>query len=451
MRNIQQNSLRYRILFILMKFAFKRFFRKVNVRGLENIPIGHPVIFAPNHQSGLIDPLLVLFYQNDFPIVFMARADIFKNKLAASLLRFLKIMPVFRIRDGFENLEKNEESFNEAKGVLLDSKYLCLMPEGNHGHQHKLRPLVKGMFRIAFSALESLPTDKEVFIVPVGIDHSYYQHAGSDIVISYGKPIRVKEYEAAYREHPATAMNALRIDLAERISLLMHDIRSEKRYDLVYKLSCLGTPTYLEARHIHEGSPSGAGDAGMRFDARRELGMKLDELDRTDSPLLSDWNALCTHLNQLPVYPNQLVEWMDDTSSIHKRVAQTVITLFAFPGIIMNSPAWFINHLACKSIEDKQMHNTFAFAVGFIINPLMYILVGITIGINLHHTWLLTLSEIGLIGLYATWCEQWRQRIRLPFTQWKYNLNKHRRHLVKQCKTDYFFLKQSMRNWIMSN
>ena len=252
----------------------------------------------------------------------MARADMFKNKLAASLLRFLKIMPVFRIRDGYENLGKNEERFNEARDVLLDSKYLCLMPEGNHGHQHKLRPLVKGLFRIAFSAQEALPAGKEVYIVPVGIDHSLFQHAGGDAVISYGKAIRVNQYMETYRENPAAATNSLRADLAEQLSALMHDIRSEKRYDLIYTLSCLGTPAYLDAQKADTPSRSSSEsleNTGLLFDARRELGKKLDELDQAESPLLTDWEALLTHLNQLPVYPNQLMQWMETLPSKGKR------------------------------------------------------------------------------------------------------------------------------------
>jgi hypothetical protein len=71
-------------------------------------------------------------------------------------------------------------------------------------------------------------------------------------------------------------------------------------------------------------------------------------------------------------------------------------------------------------------------------------------GVILNHTVLLTIAETGLLGLYGLYSEQWRQRIRLPFLQWKFNRNAERRHLVQNCKTDYFFLKQSMKNWITS-
>jgi len=322
------------------------------------------------------------------------------------------------------------------------------MPEGNHGHQHKLRPLVKGMFRIAFSAQESLPVGKEVFIVPVGIDHSYYQHAGSDVVISYGKPIRIKQYEETYTQQPALAMNALRTDLADQLSVLMHDIRSETRYDLIYKLSCLGVPAYLEVKDEQHPSAEGASRTGRQFDARRELSLKLDELDRENSTLLTDWEALCKNLDELPGYPNQTVEWMEETPSGINKLSNAVLTLFFLPGMAINTPAWLINRLICSSIEDKQMHNTFAFVVGLLTNALLYIATGIAVGVSMHHTWALTLAEIVMVGFYGAYAERWRQSIRLPLRRFRYSLNGNKRHLIQQCKTDYFFLKQSMKQWI---
>ena len=58
-----------------------------------------------------MDPLAVMFSINK-QIVFLARADIFKNKIAAKFLHFLKILPVFRIRDGKENLNNNDLTFD---------------------------------------------------------------------------------------------------------------------------------------------------------------------------------------------------------------------------------------------------------------------------------------------------------------------------------------------------
>lgn len=233
-KKIQDDSKLYDFVYKYVRFAFTKFFREFKINGVENIPVNKPVIFAPNHQSGLMDPLIVLFGQKK-PVVFMARADIFKSGKFNWLFYFLRIMPVYRIRDGYENLSKNEEQFEITRDILLDRKQLCIMPEGNHGHQHKLRPLVKGVFRIAFSSEEELEGLDHVSIVPVSIDYNFFQHAGADIVLNYGKPIRVSDYMDRYKENQANATNSIKNDLAERMSGMMHDIRSEGNYDLIYE------------------------------------------------------------------------------------------------------------------------------------------------------------------------------------------------------------------------
>src|SRR5665811_1393827 len=66
--------------------------------GKEKIPKNKPIVFAPNHQNALSDPMAVLL-NTKFQPVWLGRADIFKNKTIAIVLKFLKIMPVYRLRD----------------------------------------------------------------------------------------------------------------------------------------------------------------------------------------------------------------------------------------------------------------------------------------------------------------------------------------------------------------
>lgn len=449
MSKIYKENLGYRLLYILVKFTFKYFFRQVEVRGVDNIPLREPVIFAPNHQTGLMDPLAVLFTRDNSPVVFMARADMFKSKVLAAVLRFLKIMPVFRIRDGYENLGKNEARFNEAKEVLLVSRNLCLMPEGNHGNQHTLRPLVKGLFRIAYSAEETLKNGQHVRIVPVGLDHSHFQHAGSDLVVTYGKPLKVEDYMSLYQENQATALNNLKTDLANALSPLMHDIRSEANYDLVYWLSCLGTPAWLAVQAEKKGAVKAPTAAGRRFDARRELSVLLDELDANDSPLLKEWEALLTRINQLPGYPLQVTEWLEHKPSLFKGLINVLLTPFFVPGLLLNTPSWLLSRLICRGIKDKQMHNTIAFLLGFFFNVILYTLTAIVLGVLLAYTWPLTIALIGLLGVYGLLSERWRQHLRAPLLRLKYRYGT-RRQVVENAKTDYFWLKQSVSNWLKS-
>jgi 1-acyl-sn-glycerol-3-phosphate acyltransferase len=106
--------------------------------GLEKIPADTPVLFAPNHQNALMDALAVLFAARK-PVGFLARADIFKKPAIAKTLNLLKILPIYRIRDGVELLGRNQEVFDNTIEVLNSNTPICILPEGNHEGKKQLR------------------------------------------------------------------------------------------------------------------------------------------------------------------------------------------------------------------------------------------------------------------------------------------------------------------------
>ena len=104
----------YYMIYPYVKLFFFKFYGKVEYHGRENIPRNEPVIFAPNHQNALMDALILL-YSAPQDIVFLARADIFNNRVLAFFLNSMKMLPVFRQRDGASELGKNVE---QKGGVL---------------------------------------------------------------------------------------------------------------------------------------------------------------------------------------------------------------------------------------------------------------------------------------------------------------------------------------------
>ena len=160
---------------------------------------------------------MALLFSSPQPVVFWVRADLFQNKLINKFLRALKMMPAYRMRNGVSNLKKNEESLRDSVDVLTHDQFLCLMPEGGQEEKRQLRPLVKGIFRTAFAAQEQL-SDTWVKIVPVGIDYGHYDRSGRHLVLSFGRPLNIKDYYAQYQQDAPHAMNAIRKDLSDRIA-----------------------------------------------------------------------------------------------------------------------------------------------------------------------------------------------------------------------------------------
>jgi len=244
--NIEKYSTRYAL---LKKTAGlwhdKIFYRKVIVLGAENIHPDDHLIFAPNHQNALMDALAVLFTHSGQP-VFLARADIFKKKMVAALLYFLKILPVYRIRDGFGTLKENDEIFLKTIDVIKHKNGLVILPEGDHAGFRRLRQLKKGICRVAFQADEAEGFSLNIKIIPVGIEFSNYTRYRQVLTVVYGKPIEVSQYHDLYRQSPEKALNELRNKLSSEMKQVMVHIESVEDYEAIDELRSIINGKYSD-------------------------------------------------------------------------------------------------------------------------------------------------------------------------------------------------------------
>ena len=157
-----------------IKLGFFFYFKKIRVIGLENIPEGKPVFFLPNHQNALIDPLLISTSINGFAS-YLTRANVFKKPLIAKLLRFFGLLPIYRMRDGYGSLGRNQAIFDQCMSLFENNDKLLAFPEGNHNMQRRVRKLSKGFTRIVFQALEENP-DTKLQLIPIGLNLSKPMH-----------------------------------------------------------------------------------------------------------------------------------------------------------------------------------------------------------------------------------------------------------------------------------
>ena len=197
--------------------ALPVYFGKLEINGHEHVPDKAPYIIAPNHQSAFLDAILMGVY-HDKPVHFLTRSDVFVEPYAKAL-RALNMMPVYRIRDGYDKLSKNEEVFKRCEELLSQGNPVLIFPEGNMGDGHFLRPLTKGTARMAFQS--QLAMDQDLKILPVGINYFHHDNPRYKCIINYGPCISVKDYLPAYQKQKAKALIALRNDLSERIKKLL--------------------------------------------------------------------------------------------------------------------------------------------------------------------------------------------------------------------------------------
>lgn len=211
----------------------------IKMEGRKNIPSDGAVIFAPNHCNTLMDALVMLQSRKG-STVFGARADLFDTM--GPLLRFFKILPMVRKRDGLRNVVKNLDTMEQVIDTLEHKIPFCMFCEGTHRAKHSLMPVTKGIVRIAFNASEKV---QPVRIVPVGIDYGDYFRYRSTCRLKFGEPIDITEFLRQSREKglgEAECYNEIRSELYRRISSLITFIDDDENYDARWVLKRHGAP-----------------------------------------------------------------------------------------------------------------------------------------------------------------------------------------------------------------
>lgn len=192
----------------VVTIALRLFYRKIEVYGYEQIPNDVPLIFTANHQGTLMDAVLIIC-NSKLHIASLARADIFKKPLIKKLLNALMIIPIYRPRDQVDIKEKNEKVFQDCFAFFKKKGSIIIFPEGSNGLEWHLRSFKKGVARLAFGAEVKNQFNLNLHVVPVGIHYSKHTGFQSNIVVNYGKPICVANYETVYNESAAKGIKQL--------------------------------------------------------------------------------------------------------------------------------------------------------------------------------------------------------------------------------------------------
>jgi len=422
---IGQWSLKYYILTFLVKLSYYVYYRKISIINKKKLKVDGSVILAPNHQGALMDAFALIFGLRK-QIIFLARADIFKKPLVIRILNYMKILPAYRSRDGRENLQKNDEVFDTTSQILHSNKIpLCIFPEGSLGDKRRLRPLVKGIFRISFQTQEQFGAEKAVKIFPIGIDYGHYQKFRTNKLVIVGDPIEVSDYWQEYTENPAVAINSLRNKLAAELSKIMIDIQTEEYYDL-----------YMGLRKIY--NKKMCNRLGLNFNRH------YDQFT-ADKKMIDALN-ICLQQNnaEIEIINNQFKEYSSLRDKLNYRdwvpskaqysiIGNIAALLFSIPmvpifilGLFNNWPHFFIPPRKFKNLKDPQFISTAKWAMAFVIFPLYYIPL-VILALNYFPFWWLkviyiaTFIQSGIVAL------DYRNFIIKTFARIRYSYNMKRK------------------------
>ena len=410
-KKIQDPDFWYSFLLPYVNWHTRRAYRRFEVHGKEQLPKNSAVIFGVNHSNTLMDALVLLSSDN-IRKVFIARGDIFKNPAVAKILTFLRILPIFRIRNGVAAVRNNNESLDKAVDVIRDHVDLYLFPEGTHRTKHSLMRMGKGLFHIAVDANKQFGDQKPVYIIPTAIEYGDYFRYRSTAMINFGQPINVTEFfKHTTEENEAVNINQLKDMLGEEISKLFTFIPDDEDYDAIweivkmknekragglYKKMLRNRDTVGKVLKYKEEQPEECKNLFERVLAfsKERVRQKISVMSTAKKyPLLNSLWKLAVLLVGLPCF-----------------VASAAVTL----------PVWLTTLIIKGKLKDKAFNNTVCFGVKFVLFPLVFIAGTIVLFCNLPWLWALA-STVLLFFSYSVFvdycelCRRWISDVRWTF------------------------------------
>lgn len=265
-----------------IRFTTNCYFRRVKIYGLENIPREGGVLFSPNHQGAFLDPLLIGCNINK-PVTSLTRSDVFGGPLQW-FMDALNMLPVYRIRNGYANLKKNEAIFDQCKNLLSNNQWIMMFSEAAHHDEFYLQPLSKGSSRLAYEAQEN--SDNPVYIVPVGINYGHLRNPFCDLHLVFGEAILIQPLMGTTAQKP------------ERINTIKARLRTGME-------KCMWLPEkdeYYEDRKklIHSGNTK-------KSFHDLKMGIKDQSLRQKKALKTQKWHKLLIRLLSIPNFPPLLV------------------------------------------------------------------------------------------------------------------------------------------------
>jgi 1-acyl-sn-glycerol-3-phosphate acyltransferase len=377
------------------------FYNRIIIQNQECIPENAHLIFTGNHQNALMDALVFLFGVKG-RLVFMARSDIFKNPFVGAMLYFLRMLPIFRIKDGFSAVKKNDKIFLKTIDVIKKKIGLVIMAEGNHGAERRLRPLKKGFARIAFQTEEANDFKLDMQVVPVGIDYSSYDNFRSELLVNFGHPIPVSDYYDAYKEAPAIAINKIKEQLANSLIPLMVQIKSEKHYALYNELREI----YKEEMAKKMGFPSAKQPYKLQTD--QELIRLLEHFEKDHPEEMDAFQDIIVRYNDS--IQKEGLSYAIARKNPHsgfRLFGELLLFVVASPIFILG---WILNYIPFGlsifiglKMEDPQFKSSVKFVISMLFWPLFHFLETLLVWL-FFKDWTITLGffiAMPILGIMA--------------------------------------------------
>jgi glycerol-3-phosphate O-acyltransferase / dihydroxyacetone phosphate acyltransferase len=179
-----------RLIVALVQVAVRIYFQRIEVTGLEHVPLDKPVIFVMNHPNALVDPVFLLC-RTPRRVSFLAKEPLFRMPVIGYLVKAMDSLPVYRRQDEGADTRKNQETFIAARKLLASGGTIGICPEGVSHDAPGLKPIKTGAARISLAAV-STGEVSDLKIVPAGLYYTSKTRFRSSALLYFGNPITVE-------------------------------------------------------------------------------------------------------------------------------------------------------------------------------------------------------------------------------------------------------------------
>ncbi len=353
------------------------YYRKFQVNGWENVPQDKPVIFAISHRNAFMDSLAFVNIKST-QVWQLARGDAFNNKAAEKLFYFFHMLPIWRERDGVDTKAMNDPTFDACADILAKNGQIGIYPEGNCVDEEHIRPLKKGICRIAFLAEERYDFELDVHIIPVGISYSASEKFKKWQLVNFGKPILLKGYSESYKTNPAQTINVLKdaIEMGMQ-QTTVHVEYSQFHQDIVEISRMVARENILKASIKYEPI--------TKLQEEQIVSKKLENL-RTENhealeTLVGDFHSYKQEITQHHFKENTFDKAKHHTLAI---AFMALYFLFFLPvfiyGFIVNYLPYSIPHWYAKNkLKQKIFWSSAQYVIGLFLFPIYYLILTIII------------------------------------------------------------------------
>lgn len=245
-------------------------YKKLHISGKEHIPKKGRVLIAMNHPAGFLEPVtLAGIYHR--PLHYLVRGDVFKNKLLAPILRKTNQHPIYRFRDGFEDMKRNKAQMEHISNLLQLGHPILVYVEGSTEAVKKLRPLQKGLARLAHACLQQ-DADSPLYILPVGISFDDSTKLHGNVMVSIGQVLDARDYLDSFAENVNKGVRGITKDTTAAMKKHIVHLNDVSHTSLLDRLTHIALPPI-------DGWLPRIQQSAAYFDQHKSIADHLNQLD----------------------------------------------------------------------------------------------------------------------------------------------------------------------------